>query len=207
MTHPMTRALISAIQHSTEPMVLSDPYAPDSPIMAANEAFAKMTGFPLSQVVGRNCRFLQGPDTDPATTRRIAASIRAQQACIEWVVNHKANGRPFWNLLFIFPVHDRDGHLLHYFGNQLDITAGLPDWLPEISFGRAHMSEENRQEFQHLLFDIMEDQSLAASEPGVRARSLERIVATTRRLAELSTNLIAGPPIQAPTLTRSAVRS
>lgn len=206
MPHPMTRALISAIKHSTEPMVLSDPHAPGSPIMAANEAFATMTGFPLSYVVGRNCRFLQGPDTDLATTQRIGASIRAHQGCIEWVVNHKANGRAFWNLLFIFPVHDREGHLLHYFGNQLDITAGLPDWLPEISFGRAHMSDANRQEFQHLLFDIMEDHSLAADEPGARARSLMRIVATTRRLAELSTTLISGPLMQVPTLTNSGVR-
>ena len=207
MTHPITRALLAAIHHSTEPMVLSDPHAPDHPMMAVNEAFATMTGYPMAQVVGRNCRFLQGPDTDPATTRRISASIRAHQACIEWVVNHKANGRPFWNLLFIFPVHDRQGQLLHYFGNQLDITAGLPDWLPEISFGRAHMSEANQQEFQHLLFDILEDESHAIAGPGSRARALERILATTRRLAELSTALTPGQPIQAPTLSSRQART
>ena len=198
MPHPITRALLSAIHHSSEPMVLSDPYAPDHPIMAANAAFMTMTGYSMDQVVGRNCRFLQGADTDPATTRRIAASIRAQQACIEWVVNHKANGRSFWNLLFLFPVHDRAGHLMHYFGNQLDITAGLPDWLAEVSFGRAHMSEANRQEFQTLLLDIMESEDTAAAEPGARSRALERIVATTRRLAELSTDLTPGPPMPVP---------
>lgn len=207
MSHPMTRALISAINHSTEPMVLSDPYAPDHPIMTANGAFATMTGYPLDQVVGRNCRFLQGPETDPATTRRIAATIRIQQSCIEWVVNHRANGRAFWNLLFLFPVHDREGRLLHYFGNQLDITAGLPDWLTQVSFGRAHMSEANRLEFQHLLFDILEDENLMSGEPASGARALERIVATTRRLAELSTDLTPGPAISIPSPTRSAVRS
>lgn len=206
MPHPLTRALSSAIQHSTEPMVLSDPHAPDHPIIAANNAFAAMTGYALADVVGRNCRFLQGRETDPATTQRIRRTIAAEEACIEWVVNHRADGRAFWNLLFLFPVHTRHGDLLHYFGNQLNITAGLPDWLTEVSFGRAHMTEENRAEFQHLLLDILEDESLLMSDPGARARAIERIVATTRRLAELSTALVPGaqPVVPAPSPRRTA---
>ena len=202
MQHPITRALLSAIEHSTEPMVLSDPHAPDHPIMAANGAFATMTGYTLPQIVGRNCRFLQGTDTDPATTRRIAAAIAAQQASIEWIVNHRANGRPFWNLLFLSPIHDRDGRLLHYFGNQLDITTGLPDWLTEVSFGRAHMTEAHQAEFQRMLLAILDDET--GAEPA--ARALERTLAATRRIAELSTALQpgGGPAIPPPSPTQSA---
>lgn len=201
MPHPITRALLSAIDHSTEPMVLSDPHAPDHPIVAANGAFAAMTGYTLPQIVGRNCRFLQGKDTDPATTLRIKAAIAAQQANIEWIVNHRANGRPFWNLLFLSPIHDRDGRLLHYFGNQLDITAGLPDWLTEVSFGRAHMTDADQAEFQRLLLAILDDES--GAEP--TARALERTLAATRRIAELSTALQpGGAPIPPPSPVQTA---
>ena len=189
MPSPITQALLAAIEHSGEPMVLSDPHLPDHPMIAANAAFAAMTGYPHEEIVGRNCRFLQGPGTDQATARRIGTSIREGHGCIEWIVNHKRDGRAFWNLLFLFPVRDRSGHLLHYFGNQLDITTGFPDWLGEVVFGRAHMSRAHEAEFHLLLLDILEDEA----EQTNRAQSLERILASTRRLAELSTALEPSP--------------
>ncbi len=186
----LTRALISAVQHSTEAMVLSDPHQPDHPLIAANPAFAVMTGYGLNEIIGRNCRFLQGSSTDPGTAGRIRAAIKAEAGCIEWIVNHRKDGRAFWNLLFLSPVHDRAGRLLHYFGNQLDITAGLPERLTEVTFGRAHMSPENQAEFQHLLLDILEDEESTYTDPSGNARALERIIVTSRRLAELSTDLL-----------------
>ena len=143
----LTRALISAVQNSTEAMVLSDPHQPDHPLIAANRAFASMTGYGMEDIVGHNCRFLQGKNTDFETAQRIKAAIKEETGCIEWIVNHRQNGRAFWNLLFLCPVHDRAGRLLHYFGNQMDITGGLPERLGEVTFGRAHMSPENLAEF------------------------------------------------------------
>ncbi len=198
--YDITRALLAAVHHSTEPMVLSDPHAPDHPIIAANPAFSTMTGYPMEEIVGRNCRFLQGPGTDAATARRIGRTVASGQGCVEWIVNHRRDGKAFWNLLFLSPVHDRHGRLLHFFGNQLDITKGFPEWLGEVTFGRAYMTPENQTEFQALLLDILEDQGAATAGPEARARALERIVAASRRLSELSTALVAGAPTPVPAL-------
>lgn len=197
----LTRALIAAVQHSTEAMVLSDPHQPDHPLIAANGAFASMTGYALTEIVGRNCRFLQGPGTDLGTAERIKQAIRDEAGCIEWIVNHKKGGRAFWNLLFLSPVHDRAGRLLHYFGNQLDITTGLPERLDAVTFGRARMSMANQAEFEHLLLDILEDEDAVRADPETPARALERIIATSRRLAEISTDLQPGDaPVAVPDL-------
>lgn len=192
---PIGRALASAIMHSDEPMVLSDARQPDYPMVVVNGAFEALTGYARGEIVGRNCRFLQGTGTDRDTARRIGECIVAGQGCIEWIVNHRKDGEAFWNLLFISPVRDRQGEVLYYFGNQLDITKGVPDWLGDVCFGKAHMSRDIEHEFHSLLLDILENEVGAeedAASQADRSRSLERIVAATRRLAELSTSLAPG---------------
>ncbi len=187
---PIGRALAAAIMHSAEPMELSDPGQPDNPMVVANDAFEALTGYARSEIVGRNCRFLQGAGTDADTVRRIGRCIVAGQGCIEWIVNHRKDGEAFWNLLFISPVRDRQGNVLYYFGNQLDITKGAPEWLGEVTFGKAHMTPEMEFEFHSVLLDILEGTD--AAEASDRSRSLERVVAATRRPAELSTSLAPG---------------
>ena len=197
---PIGQALAAAIMHSAEPMVLSDARQPDYPMVVANDAFEALTGYPRSEIVGRNCRFLQGAGTDTETARRIGRCIVAGHGCIEWIVNHRKDGQAFWNLLFISPVRDRQGNVLYYFGNQLDITKGSPEWLGEVMFGKAHMTSEMELEFHSLLLDILESTAGAtdAAAAADGSRSLERIVAATRRLAELSTSLAPGATDTAP---------
>ena len=188
---PIGRALASAIMHSTEPMVLSDCRQPDLPMVVANEAFEALTGYARDEIVGRNCRFLQGAGTDQDTARRIKRAILAGRGCVEWIVNHRKDGEAFTNLLFLSPVRDRQGNTLYYFGNQLDITQGAPDWLEQVSLGKADMTERTELEFHSLLLDILES---TAGDAAGTSRSLERIVAAARRLAELSTQLAPGEP-------------
>jgi PAS domain S-box-containing protein len=176
-------ALTTAMLNSTAPMVLSDPHQPDCPMIAVNQAFADLTGYDPRDITGQNCRFLQGPKTDPGSPRRIRACLDAGQGCIEWVVNYRRDGSEFWNLLFISPVHAEDGSLLFFFGNQLDITRGFPDWLVDVSLGRAHVVPALEREFHALLEEVTVAQ---------RVQSLERIVAAAHRLAEISTNLAPG---------------
>lgn len=195
---PIGRALAAAIMHSSEPMVLSDARQPDYPMVVANEAFEALTGYARDEIVGRNCRFLQGAGTDADTARRIGRCIAAGHGCIEWIVNHRKDGEAFWNLLFISPVRDRHGDVLYFFGNQLDITKGIPDWLGEVSFGKAHMTHEMETEFHSLLLDVLESTTSTTAAVMDRSRSLERIVAATRRLAELSTSLAPGESDAAP---------
>ncbi len=176
-------ALRLAMGHSTAPMVLSDPSLPDCPMIEANQAFATLTGYPMGEIVGRNCRFLQGPGTDLASARRIRTCLEAGQGCIDWIVNYRRDGSAFWNLLFISPVHDRDGTLRYFFGNQLDITLGAPAWLDDVTLGGAHVVPELEREFHALLDEV----GVAA-----QAQRLERIVAAAHRLAEISTQLAPG---------------
>ena len=176
-------ALTSAMQHSTEPMVLCDPRLPDTPMIVANRAFAEMTGYPIEEIVGRNCRFLQGPRTDPVSPPRIRACLDAGEGCIEWIVNYRRDGSQFYNLLFISPVRDGAGNVVYFFGNQLDITLGSPDWLSEVSFGTAHVVPGLEDEFHALLREV---------DVAAQTQALERIVAAAHRLAEISTKLRSG---------------
>jgi PAS domain S-box-containing protein len=189
--HRITRALLAAIMHSTEPMVLTDPNLPDHPMIAVNPAFTALTGYAQGQTVGRNCRFLQGAGTDMATTARIRRCLAERRGCIEWVVNYRHDGTRFWNLLFISPVFDRDGTLLHFFGNQRDITDGPPGGLPDYTLGKADMPAHDVAEFHELLLDVLEQDIGADNDAS--ARTLERLVAAARQLNEVTTRL-APPP-------------
>lgn len=185
----METALLAAVANSTEPMVLSDARSPDLPMVAVNTAFEALSGYPRIELVGRNCRFLQGAASDPATRGRIGHCLRAGEGCIEWIVNYRKNGVAFWNLLFISPVFEADGSLRYFIGNQLDITGGLPDWLGEVTFGRAHMSPAVQAEFNGLLQDILGSTDHMLTNTGL---ALQRIIRSARRLAELTTELEPG---------------
>ena len=185
---PITDALLTAIAHSTAPMALSDPRLPDHPIIAVNAAFEAMSGYSAAEIVGRNCRILQGPGTDDESARRLGRTIAAGHGCVEWIVNHRKTGEAYWNLLFLSPVRDEDGTIIHYFANQHDITKGLPDRLSEVNFGRAHMPQDLSAEFQRLVHEI----AAAAPDGPAHARSLETVLAAARRLAEVSTQLAPG---------------
>ncbi len=199
----MTAALLAAIAHSTEPLVLTDARQPDTPMIAVNTAFEALSGYSRVELVGRNCRLLQGAGTDQATRARIGRCVRAGEGCIEWIVNYRKDGTAFWNLLFVSPVFGPDGTLRHHLGNQLDITKGLPDWIGEVTFGRAHMSPEIQAEFHGLLHEILENTDTVVSNSSL---ALERIIAAARRLSELSTQLDPGklvPPLGSPPLPAS----
>ena len=113
----------AAFEMTRMPMVVTDPSQPDNPIVFTNRAFLDLTQYEEKDVIGRNCRFLQGPDTDRHTLDEVRTAIAEQRAVAVDILNYKADGTPFWNALFIGPVFDRDGKLLLYFSSQMDITA------------------------------------------------------------------------------------
>ena len=112
-----------AVERTRMPMVVSDPRQPDQPIIFANQAFLDKTGYTADEVIGRNCRFLQGPATDPAAVARIRAAIRAEQDLTIELLNYRRDGSTFWNRLLLSPITGDDGELLYYFASQLDVTA------------------------------------------------------------------------------------
>jgi PAS domain S-box-containing protein len=112
----------AAVEMTRMPMLVTDPNQEDNPIVFVNGAFLDLTGFEEDQVLGRNCRMLQGEETNRDTVAEIRAALQEQRAVAVDILNYKADGTPFWNALFIGPIFDPDGKILYYFASQLDIT-------------------------------------------------------------------------------------
>lgn len=112
----------AAFKATRMPMIVTDPNQEDNPIIFCNSAFQKLTGYTNSELVGRNCRLLQGPETDRDTVKRIRGAISAGQDISVDILNYKKDGSTFWNALFVSPVRDEDGKIVYFFASQLDFT-------------------------------------------------------------------------------------
>lgn len=104
------------------PMVVSDPRQPDCPVVLANKAFLDLTGYAAHEVIGRNCRFLQGAATSATAISIIREGIREEREIEVEILNYRKDGSTFWNQLNLSPVHDDNGQLLYFFGSQIDVT-------------------------------------------------------------------------------------
>ncbi|KAL6718089.1 hypothetical protein ACLMJK_004174 [Lecanora helva] len=105
-----------------EVFVLSDPAKPDNPILFTSEEFHKMTGYPRNEFLGRNCRVLGGPKTNPLGVSRLRASLNLEREHCEVLLNYRKDGTPFINLIMCVPLRDQSGKVRYYLGAQLDIT-------------------------------------------------------------------------------------
>ncbi len=111
-----------AIDAISQGLILVDALGPDDRIIYANPAFEKITGYSHDEILGRNCRFLQGPGTDPGAIATIREAIRTKGSCEVELLNYRKDGSPFWNSLTISPVEDATGRVAHFVGVQTDIT-------------------------------------------------------------------------------------
>ncbi|UMY17499.1 PAS domain-containing protein [Methylobacterium organophilum] len=192
----------AAVETTRMPMIVTDPYQPDNPIIFANNAFLRMTGYTVEELVGRNCRFLQGPETDQATLAEVRRAIQARKEIATEILNYRKDGTSFWNALFVSPVYDKNGNLVYFFGSQLDVSrrrdaedalhqAQKMESLGQLTGGIAH-------DFNNLLqviggyADILT--ALAASERydvGRLARAADAIRGATDRASKLTHQLLA----------------
>ena len=101
---------------------LTDPNQPDDPIVFANRAFRELTGYDDHDILGRNCRFLQGPDTDESALERLRTALRRESVVVVELLNYRKDGTPFWNALHLGPIYNSDGKLMYFFGSQWDVT-------------------------------------------------------------------------------------
>ncbi|MGL5058955.1 MAG: PAS domain S-box protein [Microcoleus sp.] len=103
-------------------IVICDASVVEHPIIYCNPAFENMTGYKRREIIGKNCRFLQGSDTDPAAIKIIRQALQTESECFVTLKNYRKDGTDFWNALSISPVRDRTGKLTHFIGVQRDIT-------------------------------------------------------------------------------------
>ncbi len=114
--------LARAVASTTESIVITDPNRLDNPIIYVNPAFTRITGYDAQDAIGRNCRFLQGADTDQQTVAQIRAAIVEQREIKIKILNYRKDGQPFWNELKIAPVFSEARELLYFVGIAEDIT-------------------------------------------------------------------------------------
>jgi PAS domain S-box-containing protein len=115
-------SLVASIRNSPSTAVISDPRLPHNPIVAVNDAFIELTGYPVEEIVGRNCKFLAGPATEPWLTERLTEGIRAKRPVLVEILNYKRDGTPFRNAVLVAPVFDASGELEYFLGSQVELA-------------------------------------------------------------------------------------
>ncbi|PSQ94735.1 MAG: hypothetical protein BRD57_00160, partial [Proteobacteria bacterium SW_6_67_9] len=131
-----------ALDHAASGVSIADATAPDMPLIHVNDEFIAMTGYGRDEVIGRNCRFLQGASRDEQAVAEIRAGLREQRPSRVRLRNWRKNGEPFWNELHIAPLLDDAGRVTHFVGVQLDVTE---------SVSLAERLTRERQAFQQVL--------------------------------------------------------
>lgn len=116
--HVLTQILDSCVNGVT----LSDPDLEDSPIVYANKAFEDICGYSQEEIIGHNCRFLQGTDRDQPELDRLRAAIKKGEPVEVTLRNYRKNGELFYNRLVVKPLFDERGNVVYFLGVQYDIT-------------------------------------------------------------------------------------
>lgn len=119
----ISKTLARFVRTSPIALSLASPGFDDCPLVLVNEAFTKLTGYTSEFAVGRNCRFLQGPETEPDARAALRECISSQGEVIVPITNYRRDGSKFRNLVFVFPIFNANGKLLYLMGSQYDVTA------------------------------------------------------------------------------------
>jgi PAS domain S-box-containing protein len=115
-------SFIKALQTAQQNFVVTDPSLPDNPIVYASQGFLNLTGYSLDQILGRNCRFLQGPETDPKSVERIRNAIEQGEDLSVCLLNYRVDGSTFWNQFFIAALRDASGNITNFVGVQCKVS-------------------------------------------------------------------------------------
>ncbi|MFM2408179.1 MAG: hypothetical protein RL358_921 [Pseudomonadota bacterium] len=115
--------LAQAVDQSLDGVTISDALHRDMPLIYVNAGFEKMTGYRAAEVLGKNCRFLQGEDTAQPAVGVLREAIERGEGCIVILQNYRKDGTPFWNEFNISPVRNADNLVTHFIGVQKDVSA------------------------------------------------------------------------------------
>ena len=141
--------LSSMIATSPIAAVISNPRLPDNPIVECNDAFVALTGYRSEEILGHNCRFLTGAQTEPWLIEMLRNGIRRRQPVMVEILNYKKDGTPFRNAVMVAPIFDAEGELEYFLGSQVEIpedVARANDARREVAFNRiAALSRRQRE--------------------------------------------------------------
>ena len=147
-------SLTAMIGSSPIAAVASNPRLPDNPIVECNDAFVALTGYSREEIIGHNCRFLSGVDTEPWLTEMLRTGIRRRQPVMVEILNYKKDGTPFRNAVMVAPIFDAAGNLEFFLGSQVEIAndvARANDERREAAFNRiAALSTRQRDVLLHI---------------------------------------------------------
>ncbi|MGJ7519382.1 histidine kinase famiy protein [Variovorax sp. LT1P1] len=192
----------AAIETTRMPMLVTDPRQEDNPIIFANRAFLSMSGYRNDEILGHNCRFLQGPGTSRAAVKEIAEAVADRREISIELLNYRKDGSSFWNALYVSPVFNEDKEVVYYFASQLDVSRRRD---AEEALGQAQKMEALGQltggishDFNNLLqvmsghLDILELKS-RRGEVDMQAvtRGIENIRSAVSKAATLTQQLLA----------------
>ncbi len=193
-----------ASEAATAGITISDCRLPDLPLVYANPAFLRMTGYILAEVVGRNCRFLHSGDAAQPGLVTLRAALRAGRDCAVLLQNYRKDGAPFWNELTMAPVRDAAGALTHYIGIQTEVTARVH---AEEALHRANAELEQRVAARTAALVAAQYETLDRLARAAEARD-DDTGQHTARVAETSARLareLGWPDADAEQLGRAAV--
>ena len=164
---------------------ITDPRQEDDPLVWVNPSFSRITGYSYEESVGRNCRFLQGPNTDPAALAAIRTALAAREPITITLLNHRRDGTAFWNQVAISPVFDGDGELVSFVGVQTDVTERVR---VEAEREAAFAAERTARQEAELARAVAEQ---ARSDAERAQREAEGAQARLALMAEATSSLIA----------------
>jgi PAS domain S-box-containing protein len=218
------RLKAAALDVADDGIVISDATRPDAPIVYVSPSFERLVGYSADEILGTNCRMVQGPGTDHDTVRQIAIALASGQVFQGEILNYRKDGTPFWNFLRIAPIRDETGRVTHYVGTQTDVT-------------ELHLARERQQELTSAVAHASRVRTVAAlgaslahevnqplaavvanAEAALRLlergevadvrEALESIIADGRRAGEIilrARRLVRNQPVQAEVVSPAAV--
>lgn len=193
-----------SIEATSTGVLITDFLANDNPIVFANSMFCRLAGYQPEEVIGRNCRFLQGPDTDRNQVRRMREAIVAGKTFRGEVLNYRKDGTPFWNQLTISPIRNAQGQVTHFVGIQQDITLQKEaEKERDRMIAELTLVNEQLSQFSHMVaHDLRGPLGVIAGmlefvvdnprikESQIVSELLERVIAKANSLSELTKDLL-----------------
>lgn len=180
--HDITGArLLESILRSPIASVISDPRLPDNPLVAVNDAFCALTGYDREEIIGRNCRFLAGPATEPWLTDRIREGTRAHRPVLVEILNYKKDGTPFRNAVLVAPLFDTEGELEFFVGTQVELMDGDP----ALDSNRRHEAVELVKQLSPRQREVL--QQIAA---GLRSKQISYAMNLSEKTVKMHRSLI-----------------